>query len=99
MDALNPPPGYVAEKYDLTDADSVIRLGKDIGHDWMEQLMPAVKAMPMEQRVLFYSALVAPMAGHMSAAIGWEAAHAVLDTLKMMCHGLPASGDKQPTQQ
>lgn len=92
---MTPPPGYELAHYDLTSSDEVVKLGAELGKEVAEQLMPAVKAMGMEQRVVFFPAFLGSITGHMCAAIGYEATLAVFDTLKMMAVGVGERNEKR----
>lgn len=59
-------------------------LGARLGGVMHQELARALRMIPMEDRVLFFSGFMATCLGHMKVAIGVEAAKAVIDALKVL---------------
>lgn len=61
-----------------------VRPGVRMGNTCHEEIARSLSKVPMEDRVLFFAGFMATCLGHMKAAIGQEAARAVIDGIKVL---------------
>lgn len=82
------------EYFDLTDDRTLIDLGNRLTRDWSEQLIPLIRKLPPERRILFFSGVFAALTGHVMAAANSEAAIEILKAMLLVAEGKvqPESG-------
>lgn len=95
--AQSPPAiaiGLKLSDYDRTTKDGMVDYATALATACHDDVAPTIRAMSMEERVIFFASWLRVATAHMRAAIGKEAARAIIDTLKLHADGKLPSGGK-----